>query len=242
MNALIAPHCMRHMQDASSVAILTPVFSIEPDQCWFFHCPVKMSLLCDWIAAVGEDGAEKVLLVKVLVFFAKRDIAKVSALASLSQADLESAEGWATDLETTSFLRRCHQMAAKASAVKAQHPSVTDQNAGLSSQAVQETAQHLCITGNEIYAQAIMSSATLGKGKPGRYLALAQPDNALFVVLEAEKRATRAAVLPCHPYFFVGLRICSIKHGERSGPGTASGRSIEQWISVFLGTLGDGSV
>ena len=90
-----------------------------------------MSLFGDWIAVVDEDGAEKALLEKVLTsLLEEHHIATVPALASHSQTDLESAEGWPTDLETTSFLRRCHQMAAKASAVKAQYPSVAPNTAG----------------------------------------------------------------------------------------------------------------
>ena len=143
-----------------------------------------MSLFCEWIAAVDEDGAEKAQLEKVLVIFAKHIIAKVSALASLSQADMELAEGWSIDLETRSFLQRCHHMAAPASAVKAQDPSVTDQNGGLNSQVVQKTAHHLSIMGNEISVQAIMAGiaphgVTSAQLLASVYLPLAQTGSCL---------------------------------------------------------------
>ena len=66
-----------------------------------------MSSFGEWIAAVDEDGAEKALLEKVLVFFAKHYVAKVPALTSLSQARLESAEGWLPD--AASKWQRKHQ-------------------------------------------------------------------------------------------------------------------------------------
>ena len=90
------------------------------------------------IAAVDDDGAEKALLERVRKFFEKHNIANVPALASLSQTVLESSEGWPTDLERESFLRRCDQVAAKASVVKAQNPLTalsSGQSGGLSSQA-----------------------------------------------------------------------------------------------------------
>ena len=124
-----------------------------------------------------EDGAEKALLENVPVFFAKRTIAKCSALASPSKSDVESAEGWPTDLETKLFLWRCHQTAARASVVKAQTPSMapsTSESGGLSSQVIQDMAQHIFIVGNQISAQAIMAimAGTAPQGvKPAELLA-----------------------------------------------------------------------
>ena len=67
---------------------------------------VTVSLFCDPIVALN-DGAEKALLEKVLMFFAKLNVAKVPALASLSQADLESSERWPT--RTTISCASVHQ-------------------------------------------------------------------------------------------------------------------------------------
>ena len=88
-----------------------------------FLLPVTSSL-GDWIAALDEDGAEKALLEKVLKFFDRHNITVIPAVASLSQTDLASPEGWPTDLEAKSFLRRCHQMTARTSAVKAPSPAM----------------------------------------------------------------------------------------------------------------------
>ena len=115
-----------------------------------------------------EDGAEKALLENVPVFFAKRTIAKCYALASLSKSDLESAD------ETKLFLWRCHQTAARASVVKAQTPSMAPSNSesgGLSSQVIQDMAQHIFIVGNQISAQAIMAGTAPQGVKPAELLA-----------------------------------------------------------------------
>ena len=75
------------------------VFPIARPVLFFFyllqskrHCSVSGSL--QWMGTVLREHCWR----RVLVFFAKHDIAKVSALGSLSQADLESAEWWPTDL------------------------------------------------------------------------------------------------------------------------------------------------
>ena len=75
-----------------------------------------------------------------------------------------------------------------------------------------ETAQHLSIKGNEISAQAIMAGTApqraVGESELGGPLPLAcNQDHALFVVLEAEKRAARAAALPGLPYLFVDSTV-----------------------------------
>ena len=164
----------------------------------FSLLPVKMLLLCNQIAAVIEDGAEKALLERVLVFFAKHIIAKCSALASLSQSDLESAIALSTD-----------------------------ESCGLSSQVIQDMAQHFSIAGNEISAQAIMAGTAPQGVKLG----------------ERELGAARAAVPPRQPCFYVDFTISktksvvdffwrakpvwrsrfgSLKHSERFGTGIAS--------------------
>ena len=65
---------------------------------------------------------------------------------------------------------------------KSSMASSTGHSGGLSSQAIQETAQHFSITGNEISAQAIMAgisfaksetSRAVGESELGRYLPLA---------------------------------------------------------------------
>ena len=92
---------------------------------------------------------------------------------SLSAKPIWNQQKDPTDLETKSLFRRRHQMAAKASAVKAQHPSVTDQNGCLTSQAVHETAQHFSMPGDEISAHAIMAGIALQGVKPAQLLARA---------------------------------------------------------------------
>ena len=196
---------------------------------------------------------------KVLVFFAKHDIAKVPVLASLNQTDLESAEGWPTDLETKSLLRRRHQMAANASAVKAQHPSVTDLNCCPRSRAAQPREPRATRSLPKRSWRDCSARSQTSKGEPGGHLPFAQT-RSFFVrgvrggkacrkggsssspAVPAKKglarlddaRHDRWKIPPSRRCRF-GKRFCSIKRSLCTATSDccfAVLPSIEQWTSV----------